>query len=274
MLLAGTETSAMSILWPLYLLGRNAPIQEKVHAELDEKIKVRGTENPNETGQATLSPPLSSSEIKKNLPFTSASFYEAIRFSTPVTLPFPRRAEVDVELENFLIPKDSFILQNLWGANHDSRLWKNPNSFDPSNFLDENTKQLINLENSIPYSVGVFSLISFEMCLIFRKFVDCVCCGLLWIVKFVTFCGSHQNLITHLLAICTYRSPIVSCSSPIWTFVDDEFCGVDSSLQDWSPTRWKWSLLQSAPDGPIEGLYRAATTCCSIPIESTLLTRE
>ena len=157
MLLAGAETSATFILWALYMLGREPETQKRVHDELDEQYKGNEADNTNDPEKDKTCNSIKLASIKKNCPFTMAAFMEAIRFTCPLTLPFPRRAEDNVEFENFLIPKDSLILQNMWAGNHDPRIWKNPNSFDPSNFFDESSKQVINADNFIPFSVGMHS---------------------------------------------------------------------------------------------------------------------
>lgn len=156
LLLAGAETTATSIIWALYLLGRHPHIQKKIQAEINNIPDTYMYTGKNEASY--LNQVNSPSQISyRDLPYTFASLYDAIRFGSPVAIPFPRRAHKDVSLGEYWIQKDSIIIQNLWAANHDQRVWQYPNIFEPRNFYDDQTGKLINLDNFLPYSVGMIS---------------------------------------------------------------------------------------------------------------------
>ncbi|KAL2537957.1 Cytochrome [Forsythia ovata] len=44
-------------------------------------------------------------------------------------------AEVDTEINGYIVPKNSQIFVNKWTIGRDSNIWSNPDSFDPERFL-------------------------------------------------------------------------------------------------------------------------------------------
>lgn len=56
-------------------------------------------------------------------------------------------------MENFKIPKNTTVFFGLGSAHHDNKVWKNPETFNPNRFLDENMT-LINTEKIFPFGLG------------------------------------------------------------------------------------------------------------------------
>ncbi|KAL2232592.1 UNVERIFIED_CONTAM: Ferruginol synthase [Sesamum indicum] len=42
----------------------------------------------------------------------------------------------DLEIKNYVIPKNAVILINIWAIGRDPRIWPNPDSFEPERFLN------------------------------------------------------------------------------------------------------------------------------------------
>ena len=59
----------------------------------------------------------------------------------------------DAMLRGYVIPKETFILTNVWGIHHDENLWPEPAKFSPERHLDENGK-FQKSDNWIPFNVG------------------------------------------------------------------------------------------------------------------------
>ncbi|CAN4120916.1 unnamed protein product [Withania somnifera] len=56
----------------------------------------------------------------------------------PAPLLIPRRVDQDVELCDYIIPKGSQVLVNVWMIGRDSTFWKDPLVFKPERFWNSN----------------------------------------------------------------------------------------------------------------------------------------
>lgn len=77
------------------------------------------------------------SDLSK-LPYFQALIKETYRLHPAGPLLVPHKAESQVEISSYTIPKNTQILINVWAIGRDPRVWPNPNSFQPERFL--NTK--------------------------------------------------------------------------------------------------------------------------------------
>ena len=118
---AGTETSAVSILWAIYYLAHNPDAQDKVHGEMRRHL------DPD-------SPP--TFRDRRRLPYLRATVTEAFRCSSAVPLLLPHRAVTDTMVSGYCIPEDTTVLVNSWAIHHDPRLWDDPHAFEPARFID------------------------------------------------------------------------------------------------------------------------------------------
>jgi cytochrome P450 len=101
-------------------LIRNPEAMQKAKKELEQTIG--------------LGVPLEESNISK-LPYLHAIIKETLRKHPPVPFLLPRKAERDVEIGGYTIPKDAQVLVNVWTICRDPTLWENPTLFSPERFL-------------------------------------------------------------------------------------------------------------------------------------------
>jgi cytochrome P450 len=90
------------------------------------------------------------SDILK-FPYLQAIVKETFRLHPPAPLLVPHKAEADVEMCGFTVPRNAQILVNVWAMGRDSSVWKNPDLFLPERFL----------ENEIDFKGRDFELIPF-----------------------------------------------------------------------------------------------------------------
>lgn len=89
-----------------------------------------------------------------SLPYTEACLREIMRFETLVPSGLPHKALVDTEFLGYTIPKGTFVITALDAASHDINAWKDPCSFLPERFLDENGKLCVQKDISLVFGAG------------------------------------------------------------------------------------------------------------------------
>ncbi|NWV59681.1 CP1A5 protein, partial [Malurus elegans] len=117
---AGFDTVTLALSWSLMYLVTYPDIQRKIQEELDQRI---GRERR---------PRLSD---RGSLPYTEAFILEMFRHSSFVPFTIPHSTTKDTVLNGCYIPKDTCVFINQWQVNHDEKLWKDPESFNPERFL-------------------------------------------------------------------------------------------------------------------------------------------
>jgi len=136
LLLAGTETSASSIEYFIMLMANNPSIQDKAYQEL---VDIVGKGN-----QVLLS-------HRTSTPYMNALIKENMRYRNIAPLALPRTAKQDITIGNgkYFIPKNAQVLMNVFALTNDEFYWENPDTFDPSRFLNNNHS-----DRYIPFGVG------------------------------------------------------------------------------------------------------------------------
>ncbi|KAK7286649.1 hypothetical protein RJT34_21794 [Clitoria ternatea] len=72
-----------------------------------------------------------------NLPYLQCVAKEAMRLHPPTPLMLPHRANANVKIGGYDIPKGSNVHVNVWAVARDSVVWKDPLEFRPERFLEE-----------------------------------------------------------------------------------------------------------------------------------------
>lgn len=119
MLLAGTDTSTVTIEWAISNLVNNPNVLEKARAELDSKI---GHER------------LINEEDLSNLPYLHHIILETFRLFPAAPLLLPHESSEDCRLGAYDIPRGTLVLVNSWGIHRDPEVWDHATRFDPERF--------------------------------------------------------------------------------------------------------------------------------------------
>jgi cytochrome P450 len=131
--LAGHETSASALSWALYLLALYPEWQEKVAAEAQSMA-------PREFGSLA------------KLRVTRDVFRETLRLYPPVPMMVRETTRSEV-FRNRPVPKGAQVVMSPWHLHRHSRLWDNPDGFDPDRWQTENGKACAR-DAYIPFSAG------------------------------------------------------------------------------------------------------------------------
>uniref|UniRef100_A0A3P9N5I5 Cytochrome P450, family 2, subfamily N, polypeptide 13 n=1 Tax=Poecilia reticulata TaxID=8081 RepID=A0A3P9N5I5_POERE len=136
--LAGTETTATTLLWALIFLVKYPDVQEKIQAEIDRVI-----------GQTRLP----SMADRSSMPYTDAVIHEIQRIGNILPLNGMRVAAKDTTLGGYFIPKGTSLMPVLTSVLFDKSEWETPDTFNPGHFLDANGK-FVKREAFLPFSAG------------------------------------------------------------------------------------------------------------------------
>ncbi|TKY69098.1 Geraniol 8-hydroxylase [Spatholobus suberectus] len=117
---AGTDTVTSTVEWAMAELLHNPNIMSKAKAELEKTI-----------GKGNL---VEESDIAR-LPYLQAIVKETFRLHPAAPLLLPRKAEVELEMHGYTVPKGAQVLVNVWAIGRDPNLWDNPSLFWPERFL-------------------------------------------------------------------------------------------------------------------------------------------
>ena len=120
MIVAGHETTAITLFWSLYLLASVWPEQARVAEE------VRGLDLSPDAAHAALS----------NLPCTRAVVSEALRLYPPA-FTLVRQAIGPDRAAEANIARGAVVMISPWVLHRHRRLWRDPDAFDPSRFLPD-----------------------------------------------------------------------------------------------------------------------------------------
>jgi cytochrome P450 len=135
MIVAGHETTALTLFWSLYLLASAPAEQEQVVQE------VRSLDlGPEGAAQAF-----------SKLPHTRAVVDETLRLYPPAFI-IVRKAIAPDLVGDVAIPKGSMVSVAPWVLHRHVRLWKDPDAFNPSRFLGQQPKA--NRFAYLPFGAG------------------------------------------------------------------------------------------------------------------------
>ncbi|KAK6130116.1 hypothetical protein DH2020_036132 [Rehmannia glutinosa] len=140
MFIGGTDTTTTTVEWAMSELLHNPTILSKAKQKLSLKI------TPGKTVQE---------QDILGLPYLTAVIKETMRLHPIAPFLLPRRAEEDVEICGYTIPKHTQVLINTWSITRDTTHWEDPTVFKPERFLNSEILDFRGRDLSfIPFSAG------------------------------------------------------------------------------------------------------------------------
>ncbi|CAH1422164.1 unnamed protein product [Lactuca virosa] len=119
-LIAGLDTTSVTLTWALSLLLNNPRALKIAQDEIDEHV---GRERPVEESDM------------KNLVYLDAIIKETLRLYPAGPLSVPHESMEDCIVSGYNIPKGTRLLLNLWKMHRDPNIWSDPDEFQPERFL-------------------------------------------------------------------------------------------------------------------------------------------
>ncbi|QIO23307.1 cytochrome P450 [Haloarcula sp. JP-L23] len=120
MLLAGHDTTALTLTYTWFLLSEHPEAERKVHEELDEMV---GDERPG-------------MDHVRELDYLEWVIQEAMRLYPPVYTIFREPTE-DVELSAYPVEAGTTLMLPQWGVHRSARFYDDPETFDPERWKPE-----------------------------------------------------------------------------------------------------------------------------------------
>jgi cytochrome P450 len=123
LLLAGHETTAVSLSWTWHLLAQHPEIEKKLWSELREVLHGRSP---------------TTQDLSK-LPYTERVVKEVMRLYPPAWA-IVRNSLEDCELGGYRVPARATLMMSQWVMHRDPRYFEQPERFNPDRWLDDRAK--------------------------------------------------------------------------------------------------------------------------------------
>ncbi|KAG5528596.1 hypothetical protein RHGRI_029326 [Rhododendron griersonianum] len=119
MILAETDTSAVTLEWAMSLLVNHPEVLKKARAEIDSHV-----------GQDRL---INEHDLQR-LSYLQAIISETIRLCPAAPMLLPHMSSDDCTVGGYNVPQGTLLLVNAWAINRDPKAWDDPTSFKPERF--------------------------------------------------------------------------------------------------------------------------------------------
>ncbi|XVF71419.1 hypothetical protein PTKIN_Ptkin12aG0035700 [Pterospermum kingtungense] len=136
-ILAGTDTSAVTIEWAMSNLLNHPKVLKKARTEIDNLI-----------GQENL---IDEHDVSK-LHYLQRIILETLRLYPVAPLLVPHMPSSDCTIAGYDVPRDAIVLVNAWAIHRDPELWDDPMSFKPERFENDNSNEYS--QKLMPFGLG------------------------------------------------------------------------------------------------------------------------
>ncbi|KAJ2385171.1 hypothetical protein GGI23_006767 [Coemansia sp. RSA 2559] len=124
LMIAGSETTALSITWAIHLLMLYPQHYKRAVKEVRSRYSRDHV--------------ITYNECRETLPFVEACVYESMRVQPVVDGMLPRVSpKGGIVLQGHYIPEGTGLFLNMGPANHHSKYWERPYEYDPTRFVKD-----------------------------------------------------------------------------------------------------------------------------------------
>ncbi|KAJ0834129.1 putative cytochrome P450 [Helianthus annuus] len=138
-LVAGTDTSAATVVWAMTSLIKNPKIMKKTQEEVRVVIGKKG---------------IIEEEDLPKLTYLKAVIKETMRLHPPTPLLVPRETRKDAIIHGYKIKQNTIVYVNAWAIGRDPKSWESPEEFLPERFLGSDIDFKGNDFELIPFGAG------------------------------------------------------------------------------------------------------------------------
>jgi len=117
---AGTDTSAGTIIWAMAELARNPSVMKKTQDEIREVIGMKGKVEESDLPQ---------------FQYLKLVVNETLRLHPPAALLLPRESMQHCKINGYDICPKTRVFVNVWAIGRDKYAWENPEKFSPDRFM-------------------------------------------------------------------------------------------------------------------------------------------
>jgi cytochrome P450 len=119
---AGSETTSTTLNWAILYLINYPEVQQKLHDEIDNVIG---------------SGKLAALSERPKMTYMEAFIAETLRKSSIVPIGIFHSCTETTTFQDYVLPKDTIVVGNIWQAHHNEEVWEKPEEFRPERFIDE-----------------------------------------------------------------------------------------------------------------------------------------
>lgn len=140
MFIAGTDTSAVTLVWAMAELMRNPAAMKRAQ----DQVRNHGNGKPK----------IEESDLP-NLVYLKAVVKETFRLIPPVPLLVPRQTTEECMISGYTVPAKTRVFINAKSIGRDPNCWENPEKFEPERFLGSSSSSQAQQQfDLIPFGVG------------------------------------------------------------------------------------------------------------------------
>ncbi|KAH9718036.1 cytochrome P450 83B1 [Citrus sinensis] len=137
---AGTDTSAATLVWAMTYLMKHPRVMKKVQEEI--RSLVGGKKS------------FVDEDDVQELHYHKAVVKETMRLQPPVPLLVPKETIEKCTIDGYEIPAKTLVYVNAWAIGRDPEAWENPEEFNPERFIDRSIDFKGQNFELIPFGAG------------------------------------------------------------------------------------------------------------------------
>ncbi|KYR03142.1 hypothetical protein DLAC_00642 [Tieghemostelium lacteum] len=142
LLIAGYESSNLTVQWVILMIANYPEVQEKMYVEIKSIIDSQNVDKKSSNVHIRL-------QNRNSTPYVNAVIKETMRYKPSGPFNLPRKAANDITIKDIFIPKGTQILHFHYGMMKSEDFWLRPNEFLPERFINDNHSDVF-----FPFSLG------------------------------------------------------------------------------------------------------------------------